>query len=80
NEGHMRSAVVYDNQENIYMIVTPSYCTIGEFRAAILDSFSDRKLVDGIYLDGDGSSQLKCRYIRLKGDQRQVYQMLALIK
>ncbi|KQX68181.1 hypothetical protein [Paenibacillus sp. Root444D2] len=80
NEGHMRTAVVYDSQENIYMIVTPSYCTIEEFRAAILDSFSDRRLIDGIYLDGDGSSQLQCRNVRLKGDQRQVYQMLTLIQ
>lgn len=80
DESRMRSAIVYDNQANMYMIVTPTNCTIAEFRAAILEKLGDRKLVDGIYLDGDGSSQMQCRYVRLKGDQRQVYQMLALIQ
>jgi hypothetical protein len=79
DESRMRTAIVYDNHENMYMIVTPTNCTIAEFRAAILEKLGDRRLVDGIYLDGDGSSQMQCRYIRLKGDQRQVYQMLTLI-
>lgn len=64
DESRMRTAIVYDNQENLYMIVTPTNCTIAEFRAAILEQFGDRKLVDGIYLDGDGSSQMQCRNVR----------------
>ncbi|MEC0264939.1 hypothetical protein [Paenibacillus anseongense] len=79
DESRMRSAIVYDSQENVYMVVTPTNCTIAEFRAAILERLGDRRLVDGIYLDGDGSSQMQCHYVRLKGDQRQVYQMLTLI-
>ncbi|MDR6552636.1 hypothetical protein [Paenibacillus qinlingensis] len=80
DERRMRTAIVYDHLENMYMIVTPTSCTIAEFRAAILETLGDRKLVDGIYLDGDGSSQMQCRYIRLHGDQRQIYQMLTLIQ
>ncbi|NHW36351.1 phosphodiester glycosidase family protein [Paenibacillus aceris] len=80
NESRMRTAIVYDNLENMYMIVTPTYCTIAEFRTAILETLGNRRLVDGIYLDGDGSSQMLCRYVRLNGDQRQVYQMLTLIQ
>ncbi|WP_171684017.1 hypothetical protein [Paenibacillus planticolens] len=80
DESRMRTAIVYDNLENMYMIVTPTYCTIAEFRTAILETLGDRRIVDGIYLDGDGSSQMQCRYVRLNGDHRQVYQMLALIQ
>jgi hypothetical protein len=80
DEGHMRSGVVFDAQQNVYLIVTPTSCSAEEFRAAIKEQLKDRRLVDGVFLDGDGSSQLQCRSVRLPGDRRQVYQMLALIR
>jgi hypothetical protein len=80
DETHKRSGIVYDEHQQLYMIVTPTLCTIEQFRTAILEKLEKHKLVDGIYLDGDGSSQLKSRQARLAGDHRQVYQMLSLIK
>jgi hypothetical protein len=80
DEGHMRTGLVYDEQQFLYMIVTPTSCTIEQFRSAILEKLGSRKLVDGIFLDGDGSSQMQAREARLVGDHRQVYQMLTLKK
>jgi hypothetical protein len=80
DEGHLRTGLVYDEQQYMYMIVTPTSCTIEQFRSAILEKLGNHKLVDGIFLDGDGSSQMQVREARLVGDHRQVYQMLTLKK
>jgi hypothetical protein len=80
DEIHKRSGITYDENQQLYMIVTPTSCTIEQFRTAILEKLGKHKLVDGIFLDGDGSSQLKSRQSHLVGDHRQVYQMLSLIK
>jgi hypothetical protein len=79
DEAHMRSAIVYDQQRNLYLIVAPTPCTIDQFRSAILEELNrHNKLVDGIFLDGDGSSQMQSRFVKLAGDHRQVFQMLVL--
>lgn len=80
DRGHMRSGLVYDEKQFVYMIVTSTSCTVEQFRSAILEELGDQKLVDGIFLDGDGSSQLQIRDARMVGDHRQVYQMLSLKK
>jgi hypothetical protein len=80
DEGHKRTGIVYDQQQNLYMIVTPTLCTIEQFRSAILEKLGNHRLIDGIFLDGDGSSQMQARYVQLNGDQRLVSQMLALKK
>lgn len=80
DEGHMRSGLVYDEQQYVYMVVTTTSCTVEQFRSAILEKLGNQKLVDGIFLDGDGSSQLQVRDARLVGDHRQVFQMLTLKK
>lgn len=79
DEPRMRTGLVYDRAQNVYMIVTPTRCTAEQFRSAIMDLYGqDDRLVDGVYLDGDGSSQLRSREAALPGDRREVYQMLAL--
>jgi hypothetical protein len=78
NDGHMRSGLVYDENQQLYMVVTTTSCTVAQFRSAILEKLGNQKLVDGIFLDGDGSSQLQVRDARIVGDHRQVYQMLSL--
>jgi hypothetical protein len=80
DENRLRSAVAYDAIGELWMIVTPTPCTIEQFRTAILQKIKPGRLVDGIFLDGDGSSQLLSRSAKLKGDGREVYQMLALKK
>jgi hypothetical protein len=80
DETHMRTGIVYDENQQLYMIVTPTLCTIEQFRTAILEKLGTRRLVDGIFLDGDGSSQLQSPQAHLVGDHRQVYQMLSFMK
>ncbi|KIL38258.1 hypothetical protein SD70_27635 [Gordoniibacillus kamchatkensis] len=80
DEGHSRTALVYDRDNRLYMIVTPTLCTIEQFRTAIREKIGGGRLADGVFLDGDGSSQLQVDHVRLAGDRRQVYQMLALIR
>lgn len=80
DEEHSRTALVYDRNGRLYMIVTPTLCTVEQFRTAIREKFGNRRLVDGVFLDGDGSSQLQADHVRLAGDRRPVYQMLALIR
>jgi hypothetical protein len=79
-EKRLRSGAAYDNEDNLWLIVTPTPCTIAEFRSAILERIVRGRLIDGIFLDGDGSSQLASRSAKLGGDGREVYQMLRIIK
>jgi phosphate/sulfate permease len=80
DEQRLRSAVAYDMDGQVWLIVTPTSCTIEQFRSAIRHYLAPGRLIDGIFLDGDGSSQLVSRHAKLKGDGREVYQMLSIIK
>ncbi|MEF3305903.1 hypothetical protein [Paenibacillus sp. GYB003] len=78
DENRMRTGIVYDRDNRLYLIVTPTPCTAGQFRSAIVEKFGAGRLVDGIFLDGDGSSQLQTKRTKLAGDRRQVFQMVAI--
>lgn len=80
DEDRLRSAAVYDNRGTIYLIVSETKGTLEMFRQAIIDTFSKDNLVDGIFLDGDGSSQLYSNEVSLPGDNRPVVQMLRIVK
>ncbi|MEC0267405.1 hypothetical protein [Paenibacillus anseongense] len=80
NEKRMRSGIVYDRNNNVYLVVAPTPCTGEQFRTAILEQVGSGQLVDGLFLDGDGSSQLKVADYLLPGDHREVYQMITLLK
>ncbi|TXK85987.1 hypothetical protein [Paenibacillus sp. N3.4] len=80
DENRLRSAVAYDTSNHVWLIVTPTACTIEQFRSAILQKVAPGQLIDGVFLDGDGSSQLKSRQHQLQGDGREVYQMLEIVK
>lgn len=76
-----RSAMVYNNTKNIWLIVTDTGTTAAKFRAAILEKIGNGTLVDGILLDGSGSSQYKVQNSSYSGSDatpRKVYQMIAL--
>jgi len=77
NDLRMRSGMIYDNSGNLHLIVTPTRCTAAEFRTAIMESVSGDDL-EGIFLDGDGSSQMNASEAVLTGDQRMVVQMIAV--
>ncbi|ANE49083.1 hypothetical protein SY83_20740 [Paenibacillus swuensis] len=83
NERRMRSGLVYDNVNRLYLIVSPTLTTAAAFRSAILETLNGQgrdTRIEGVFLDGDGSSQMQCTEIQLSGDQREVYQMLTLIQ
>ncbi|MFC5468040.1 hypothetical protein ACFPPD_04860 [Cohnella suwonensis] len=79
-EDRLRSAAVYDTAGDLYLIVGTTKGTLADFREAIVEKVGDGKLENGVFLDGDGSSQLRSREIRLSGDGRPVVQMLALLR
>ncbi|WP_409341867.1 hypothetical protein [Paenibacillus sp. MBLB4367] len=80
DEKRMRSGLVYDREGYLWMIVTPTKSTGEEFRTAVKETLVNAHPVDGIFLDGDGSSQMKVAEATLPGDRREVYQMLAIVQ
>ncbi|TVY03284.1 hypothetical protein [Cohnella terricola] len=80
DQASLRSAAVYDEEGNLYLIVSTTKGTLAAFREAIVEKIGDGRLVNGIFLDGDGSSQLRCREVKLRGDGRPVVQMISLLQ
>lgn len=74
-----RTALVYNSGLNIFLVVTNTACTAEAFRKAV-KQLGSGTIVDGVFLDGSGSSQMKCSETVLKGDGRIVRQMVALIE
>ncbi|BFH10711.1 hypothetical protein WJ0W_005820 [Paenibacillus melissococcoides] len=73
-----RTAMVYGSGLNVWLVVTNTACTAGQFRYAIKEKIGSGTLVDGIFLDGSGSSQLKCNEALLQGDGRTVYSIVSV--
>jgi hypothetical protein len=78
NDSRLRSGMIYDQEGFVNLIVSSTHCTASEFRAAILDQVHTYHLVDGIFLDGDGSSQMLADDHQLMGDGRKVTQMIRI--
>lgn len=79
-EPRLRSGAVYDNQGYLYLIVSETEGTLAAFRDAIKEQLGGYGLLDGIFLDGDGSSQMLAKEMALPGDNRPVVQMLRIMK
>ncbi|MCQ6557711.1 hypothetical protein [Paenibacillus mendelii] len=79
-ERRLRTGAVYDAEQTLYLIVSETKATAGEFRAAVLELGGKGQWVDGIFLDGDGSSQMRCAEAILHGDHREVFQMIRLLE
>lgn len=73
-----RAGLVYNNTNNIWLIVTNTPCTAAQFRSAIKEKIGSGTLVNGIFLDGSGSAQLKAGTNYAYGDRRKVFSMVAL--
>ncbi|GJM74170.1 hypothetical protein HMSSN036_63860 [Paenibacillus macerans] len=73
-----RTGLVYNNTNNIWLVVTDTLCTAAAFRSAIKEKVGSGTLLNGIFLDGSGSSQMNCKEKQAYGDKRKVYQMVAL--
>lgn len=78
DERRLRSGLVYDDTGLLWLIVTDVRCTAAEFREAIRDNVAPKAAKEGIFLDGDGSSQLKAEEISLHGDSRDLQQIIAI--
>ncbi|WP_214629412.1 phosphodiester glycosidase family protein [Paenibacillus agaridevorans] len=76
----LRSGAVYDDKGFLYLIVSETPGTLESFRDGIKELLDDQGLVDGIFLDGDGSSQLLSKEAALPGDNRPVVQMIRIMK
>lgn len=75
---HMRAALVFDRNNQVRLYVTQDRCTGEQFRSAIKEA-GGADLIDGIFLDGDGSSQMKADGVNLPGDQREIRQIISII-
>ncbi|UVI32698.1 hypothetical protein [Paenibacillus spongiae] len=80
DEKRLRTGAVFDETQSLYLIVSETKATADEFRSAILEMGGKDKWVDGIFLDGDGSSQMRCAEAILPGDRREVFQMIRLLE
>ncbi|WP_159883712.1 phosphodiester glycosidase family protein [Paenibacillus puerhi] len=78
DERRLRSAAVYDLDGQLWLVVSDKPHTAGQFRRAIMETVARGRLVDGVFLDGDGSSQMRSEESKLAGDKRYVYQMISL--
>ncbi|AIQ40713.1 hypothetical protein R50912_12280 [Paenibacillus sp. FSL R5-0912] len=76
-ERRLRSGLVYDQSGKLWLLVTNSLCTAAEFRNAVQRSVPGEGR-EGIFLDGDGSSQMNADEVVLTGDSRPVVQMIAV--
>ncbi|MFC5650271.1 hypothetical protein ACFPYJ_14255 [Paenibacillus solisilvae] len=80
DDNHLRSAIVYDHSGAIYLVVSSTEGKLDDFRSAILETVGGGRLADGIFLDGDGSSQMQAAEIGLNGDNRPVVQMIRIVR
>ncbi|CAM4272594.1 phosphodiester glycosidase family protein [Saccharibacillus endophyticus] len=73
----MRSGLVYNDAGQLWLIVAPEPITAAEFRSALLAGVPGEGR-EGIFLDGDGSSQMNADEAVLTGDGRMVVQMIGV--
>lgn len=73
-----RTGLVYGSGLSLWMVVTNSPCTAESFRTAIKQKIGSGTLVDGVFLDGSGSSQMSCSAMKLRGDGRTVYSIISV--
>lgn len=78
DEKRLRSGLIYDLSGNLWLIVTPTLCTVAEFRTAIQNNIAPGVPKEGIYLDGDGSAQLNSAEHILRGDSRALRQIITV--
>lgn len=77
DEKRLRSGMVYNNTDKVWLIVTTTPSTAAEFRTAVLQTIPGEGR-EGIFLDGDGSSQMNADEVILTGDSRSIVQMIAV--
>ncbi|MFD1176781.1 hypothetical protein ACFQ3W_10785 [Paenibacillus puldeungensis] len=78
DEARLRSGLVFDDTGRLHLIVTPTRCTAEEFRSAIKKAAAPGSVMDGIFLDGDGSAQMNAAEVKLYGDSRDLRQIIVI--
>lgn len=74
-----RSALLYNNAKNLFLITAPNGCTAAQFRAAIKEKIEPTTRPDGIFLDGAGSPQMKCPQYTTTSETRKMPAIIAVI-
>jgi hypothetical protein len=74
-----RTALVWNSGFNIWLVISEKPCTAQVFRGSVKYLVGSGTIVDGIFLDGGGSTQMKCALFVENGDGRKVVQMVSLI-
>jgi hypothetical protein len=74
-----RTALIWNSGFNIWLVISEEACTAKAFRGAVKYLVGSGTIVDGIFLDGGGSTQMKCTENTFSGDGRSVVQMIAII-
>ncbi|MEF2965555.1 hypothetical protein V3851_06895 [Paenibacillus sp. M1] len=78
NERRLRSGLVYDDTGLLWLVATGDRCTAAEFRAAVAAGIAPGTAKEGVFLDGDGSAQLKAAEHSLYGDSRDLQQIIVI--
>lgn len=60
NSKDLRSALVYNTDLNLWLVISTNSCTASAFRTAIKNAIGSGTLVDGIFLDGGSSTSMRC--------------------
>ena len=60
NSKDLRSALVYNTDLNLWLVISTNSCTVSAFRTAIKNAIGSGTLVDGIFLDGGSSTSMRC--------------------
>lgn len=78
DENRLRSGLVFDATGTLWLIVTPDRCTAAAFREAVQEEIAPDIAKEGIFLDGDGSAQMNAAETKLRGDSRDLRQMIVI--
>lgn len=78
DENRLRSGLVFDDAGRLFLIVTPTRCTAEQFRSAIKETAAPGSVIEGIFLDGDGSAQMNAAEVKLYGDSRDLRQIIVI--
>ncbi|MCM3717805.1 hypothetical protein [Fictibacillus phosphorivorans] len=73
-----RTGLVWNSGFNIWLVISEEACTAKAFRGAVKYLVGSGTVVDGIFLDAGGSTQMKCKENTFRGDGRAIVQMIAL--
>ena len=75
----LRTGLLYDNDKNLWLVATANSITAPQFRTAIINGIGNiTSLVNGIFLDGGGSTQQRYNGSNIISSSRNIPQIIRL--